>query len=193
LGFVPASPDNSALWTLFLRNRYRVITALNTAYSALYSQFEDVVFPADLPRQSQQLLDWYQFQGLLLLQATAHQFTVFLPMPLSDAQNVFAHRSKMSLAQRVIDLEKPAHTEFEIKFYWAFFRLGDTRLGRETVLDKSSRAPQLMLPALLGDTFIGSTYITHNQPGQPRQRLVLKSGVASNMQRRTCGCQGEEA
>jgi len=193
LGFAPASPDNSGLWTLFLRNRYRVISTLNTAYGALYSQFDDVVFPADLPRQGQPLLDWYQFQGVLLLQPTAHQFTVFLPMPLSDAQNVFAHRSKMSLAQRVIDLEKPAHTEFDIKFYWAFFRLGDTRLGKETVLDKSSRAPQLMLPALLGDTFIGSTYLSHNQPGQPRQRSVLKSGVASNMQRRTCGCQGEEA
>ncbi len=193
LGFVPARPAGTELWSLFLHNRYSVISALVAAYREPYSSFEDVPFPASLPRQADPLSDWYRFQGLLLVQAAAHQFTVFLPMPLGDAQDVLAHRNKMSLARRVIELEKPAHADFEIKFYWAFFRLGDARLGKDTVLDKSSRAPQLMLPALLGDTFIGSAYVSHEQPGQPRRRPLFKSGAGNATFCRARDCKGEEA
>src|SRR5207245_1418605 len=84
LGMVPARPDaGSGLWSTFLRSRYGVLSALNAAYRAAYARFEDVPFPSELPRQPQPLLDWYQFQGMLLMQAAAHQFTVYLPMPLS--------------------------------------------------------------------------------------------------------------
>ena len=37
------------------------------------------------------------------------------------------------------------------------------------MLDVGSRAPQLMLPALIGDTYLGSSYLTR-QP-QPRPFL----------------------
>jgi len=173
LGLVPGQPDSiSGLWPTFLGGRYGLISALNTAYLSSYTSFSDVPFPSSLPRQSQPLWDWYQFQGVLLIQASAHQFTVFLPMLPGDAQNVIAHRSKLSLAQRVLELEKPAHTVYEIKFYWAFFRVGEARLGEDTVLDYGSRAPQLMQPALVGDTYLGSIYLTR----QPQQRPFLKRG-----------------
>jgi phage tail-like protein len=171
LGLVPRQPDSaSGLWPTFLAGRYGSISALNTAYLSGYTSFSDVLFPTNLPRQSQPLWDWYQFQGVLLIQAFAHQFTLFLPMLPGDAQSVTAHRSKLSLAQRVLELEKPAHTAYEIKFYWAFFRVGEARLGADTVLDYGSRAPQLMQPALVGDTYLGSIYLTR----QPQQRPFLK-------------------
>lgn len=173
LGLVPGQPDSdSTLWTTFLRTRYGSMGALNTAYRTAYTAFSDVPFPTALPRQPQPLADWYQFQAVLLIQTAAHQFTVFLPMLAGDARNVSAHRSKLSLAQRVIELEKPAHTTYEIKFYWAFFRLGEARLGEDSVLDYGSRAPQLLQPALLGDTYLGSVYLTR----QPPQRPFLKQG-----------------
>jgi hypothetical protein len=174
LGLVPGQPDSSsdlALWATFLRSRYGSIGALNTAYRSAYSAFSDVPFPTELPRQSQPLWDWYQFQGVLLIQAAAHQFTVFLPMLPGDARNVMAHRNKLSLAQRLIELEKPAHTAYEIKFYWAFFRVGEARLGEDTVLDYGSRAPQLLQPVLVGDTYLGSVYLS-----RPPQRPFLKPG-----------------
>ena len=169
LGLVPGRPDSqtSELWITFLRTRYGSVGELSTVYRTTYASFADVPFPSELPRQSQALWDWYQFQGVLLIQAAAHQFTVFLPMPLGDAQNVNAHRSRMNLAQRVIDLEKPAHTTYEIKFYWAFFRLGEARLGEDSVLDYGSRAPQLLQPVLLGDTYVGSVYLTQRPPARP--------------------------
>jgi phage tail-like protein len=174
IGVVPSQPDmGSDLWSTFLRTRYGVISALNAAYRSTYTQFENVPFPSGLPRQPQPLLDWYQFQGMLLVQAAAHQFTVFLPMPLSDAQDTRAHRAKYDLARRVVALEKPAHTTFEIKFYWAFFRLGEARLGKDSVLDHGSRAPELMRPVVLGDSFAGSGYLSREQPCQPRERQFL--------------------
>lgn len=173
LGLVPGQPDSvSGLWPTFLRGRYAAIGALNTAYRTNYTAFSDVPFPANLPRQAQPLLDWYQFQGVLLIQASAHRFTLYLPMVPGDAQNVTAHRSKLNLAQRVMELEKPAHSAYEIKFYWAFFRVGEARLGEDTVLDLGSRAPQLLQPALIGDTYLGSIYLARQSPERP----FLKQG-----------------
>ena len=175
LGFIPSQPDNtSGLWPTFLGSRYGVISALNTVYQTTYSSFSDVPFPAALPRALQPLMDWYQFQGVLLIQAAAHQFTVYLPLAPADAQSTTAQRSKMSLAQHVIELEKPAHTFYQIKFYWAFFRVGEARLGEDTVLDSGSRALQLLLPAVLGDTYTGSTYLARELPGEPRHRPFLQ-------------------
>jgi hypothetical protein len=168
LGFVPAQPGSgSDLWPTFLRTRYGSIGALSSAYRVTYSTFSDVPFPSELPRQLAPLSDWYQFQGVLLVQAAAHRFTVFLPMAPGDARSVTAHRNKLNLAQRVIELEKPAHTAYEIKFYWAFFRVGEARLGRDSVLDQGSRAPQLLQPVQLGDTYLGSAYLTREPHGRP--------------------------
>jgi phage tail-like protein len=176
LGFLPAQPESgSGLWSTFLRSRYGVLSALNAAYRSAYTAFENVPFPSTLPRQPQPLLDWYQFQGMLLIQATAHQFTVYLPMPLADAQNTQAHRSRYDLARRVVALEKPAHTTFEIKFYWAFFRVGEARLGADSVLDHGSRAPELMRPVVLGNSYAGSGYLSREQPCQPRERQFLRT------------------
>jgi phage tail-like protein len=176
IGVVPSQPEiGSDLWTTFLRSRYAVIDTLNAAYRTTYFSFFEVPFPTQLPRQPQPLLDWYQFQGVLLVQAAAHRFTIFLPMALADAQDTQAQRAKLDLARRVVALEKPAHTTFDIKFYWAFFRVGEARLEEDTILDHGSRAPQLLRPVVLGDSYAGSGYLSREQPCQPRGRQIYKS------------------
>jgi phage tail-like protein len=175
LGLAPAQPDPASdLWTTFLKSRYNGIAALNTAYRSTFSSFDAVPFPTQLPRWPQPLADWYQFQGILLVQASAHQFTVYLPLSPGDAQSTTAQKSKLSLAQRVVDLEKPAHTTYDLKFYWAFFRVGEARLGTDSVLDQGSRATQLLQPILLGDSYIGNGYLAREVPGDPRSRPFLK-------------------
>ncbi len=173
LGLVPGQPDaTSSLWPTFLLGRYRTIASLNNVWGQSYADFDRVPFPSQLPRVLSALWDWYQFQGILQIQSTAFQFTIFLPVTPADAQSTEAQRAKLDLVKRVVDLEKPAHTDCEIKFYWAFFRIGDARLGLDSVLNQGSRVPQLMLPALIGDTYLGSTYLSP----QTQPRPFLKEG-----------------
>jgi hypothetical protein len=176
LGFSLSAAPDPELWQAFLVTRYFTISALNTAYGANFTSFDAVALPASPPLGQQALVDWYEFQGTLLIRETAHQFTVFLPMPIGDATNTQAARAKLDLAQRVLDLEKPAHATYEIKFYWAFFRVGDARLGQDTVLDAGSRAPQLLSPVVLGDSYVGGGYLSRDLPGSPRERPFLKQG-----------------
>lgn len=64
-------------------------------------------------------------------QVRAHRFAVILPTTI-DA-------STQELVRRIVDLEKPAHTAFTIKQYWALFRVGEVRLGFDTVLGRGSQ------------------------------------------------------
>lgn len=61
----------------------------------------------------------------------AHRFTVLLPTTVDAA--------KMRLVKRIVELEKPAHTSFTIKQYWAMFRVGEVRVGIDTVLGQGGR------------------------------------------------------
>jgi hypothetical protein len=63
------------------------------------------------------------------------------------------------LAHRIVDLEKPVHTVFDVKFYWAMFRIGEVRLQLDTVIDQGSRAPQLLPNLVLGEGFVGESYL----------------------------------
>jgi phage tail-like protein len=64
-------------------------------------------------------------------EARAHRFTVMLPTTLDEPTR--------RRVERIIELEKPAHTSFAIKQYWAMFRVGEVRLGLDTVLGQGSR------------------------------------------------------
>jgi phage tail-like protein len=93
----------------------------------------------------------------------AHRFTVMLPTPLDpDTER---------LITRLIDLEKPAHTAFTVKPYWALFRVGEVRLGLDTLLGEGGRIEPFRLgrsalaEAALGEIFpytlTDRTVITH--------------------------------
>jgi hypothetical protein len=72
---------------------------------------------------------------------------------------------------RLIDLEKPAHTAFTLKPYWALFRVGEVRLGLDTLLGEGGRIEPFRLgrsalaEAALGEIFpytlTDRTVITH--------------------------------
>jgi phage tail-like protein len=63
--------------------------------------------------------------------ARAHRFTVMLPTEIDS--------STQRLVERIVALEKPAHTSFTVKQYWALFRVGEVRLGLDTVLGRGGR------------------------------------------------------
>lgn len=178
LGFVPSSAVPGALtlqlWHDFLARRYRRIKSLNTVYQTTYAGFESVPLPDALPSDGAPLADWFQFESVVLsMQRAAHRFTVLLPVPLSLAFNPDEHQRRMNLSRRIIELEKPAHTVFDVKFYWAMFRVGEARLALDTVIAQGSRAPQLLPELVLGQGFVGESYLAPPVPENVCDRLIL--------------------
>jgi hypothetical protein len=181
LGFVPAAGTKDKKgWQDFLKLRYISITNLNAAYKTTHSSFSDLSVPGELPPDGPPLVDWYVFETKVLPMHTyAHRFTVMLPMPKGEMPYSEEHIKRLGLAERVVHLEKPAHTTFEIKFYWNMFRIGEVRLGYDTALDLSSRIAGLITPMILGRRPIGESYIGFT-PAQEAGRRTAGCGPLAN-------------
>lgn len=170
LGFVPAAiAAAEETWQDFLAHRYQRISALNITYGEELGDFSGVSLPLTLPSDGAPLWDWYQFETILLaMWRTAHTFTVLLPVPKELAFDTNEHQRRRALVERVVNLEKPAHTVFDIKFFWAMFRVGEARLGEDTLIDQGSRAPQLLPPLILGQGYLAESYLDGGPgPGHP--------------------------
>jgi hypothetical protein len=173
LGFVPAPSAPAAVqraWREFLARRYPNVGAFNAAYAlvgdAQLPSFEAAVLPDSVPPDGAPLLDWFQFWSVVLpIRRRAHRFTVLLPATSDEA----AAQDMRDRAQRIVELQKPAHTVFEVRFYWAAFRLGEARLGEDTSISLGSRAPELLRPLVLGSQHLGETYLG-GQPASDRIR-----------------------
>jgi phage tail-like protein len=164
LGFVPraATSRDAGLWRGFLKQRYPSLPALNDAWQASYLEWSDVELPDTPPRPDAALRDWLHFEGIVLpSHEAAHRFTVFLPQ-----SQLMADEKRLALARRVIALEKPAHTAFDVQFYWAFFRVGEARLGQDTVVDIGGRSPEFLAPFVLDRHCLGSGYLATDRRGR---------------------------
>lgn len=179
LGFVPAATSaDEGRWQDFLARRYQRIGALNDAYALIPAQrlasFAQAPLPNELPADGAPLLDWYQFEAIVLaMRRSAHQFSVLLPQPKASVDITAEHSRRLELAKRMIDLEKPAHTIFDVKFYWALFRVGAARLGEDTLLDRGSRAPELMPPLVLGQGYLAEAFLAPGHPQNVTGRQVV--------------------
>lgn len=93
--------------------------------------------------------------------ATAHRFAILVPETLStDVQ---------TMVSRIVDLEKPAHTDYEVRRYWDYFRVGEARLGIDTTLGEDSR----FIPIVLGRNALAQGYLNYPPPMDARDRPVL--------------------
>lgn len=169
LGFVPTSNPNLTAWSDFLARRYGAIAALDTAYgvagSARHATFADVEYPTDVPPDGAPLRDWFQFEAVVLpMRQNASRFTVLLPVPTTDVQGAPTNDQRRDLAARVLDLHKPAHTTYDIRFFWSAFRVGEARLGEDTLIDLGSRSPLLLQPAVLGTEYVGESTLGGDPP-----------------------------
>ncbi len=161
-------------WQAFLAGRYRRIERLQSAYGAAWPAFASVPLPDVLPRTAQAQADWLQFEGgLLAMVRTAHRFSVLLPMESVDADPAALEQS-LGLARRMVELEKPAHTIFDVRFFWAFNRIGEARLGLDTQLGDGSRAPELVPTAVLGRAYIGASFVGGASKPKAPDRLLIE-------------------
>jgi phage tail-like protein len=94
------------------------------------------------------------------IQASAHRFSVLLPESLSPEEE--------AMVMRIVGLEKPAHTQFDIRRYWDYFRVGEVRLGIDTVLGEKSR----FAPMILGRDYLAEGYLYPAPPMDASERLI---------------------
>ncbi len=161
-------------WQDFLARRYRHITKLNKAYQTAWPTFDLIALPDYLPATKAARTDWLQFEkNLLAIVRTAHRFSVLLPVSVVTEDPAMMER-QIQLARRIIELEKPAHTVFDVRFYWALNRIGEARLGLDTLLDQGSRAPQLIPDAVLGQAYLGASFVGGAKPLTDSDRYLLK-------------------
>ena len=99
-----------------------------------------------------------------------------------------SRRARLGIVQRVVELEKPAHTVFDVKFYWALFRLGEARLGDDTLVDRGGRAPDLLPPLRLGEGHLAESRLAAGHPQNVSDRLIVgRDGVGGNRREETRG------
>ncbi len=136
------SPADLTAYRRFLAQRYRLIDAYNTAWrlqgTSRRTSFDAVEFPTKLPADGVPLQDWIQFVSAVLpIRRQAHRFSVLVPIRVADSDA--ARELRLGRVTRVVEADRPGHTAFEVKPYWAAFRVGEARVGFETVLGESSR------------------------------------------------------
>lgn len=174
LGFTYAdiTADDVSLFQQFLSRRYTQVPRLNAAYqlgtSQALSAFAQIELPTELPSTGARLSDWIEFASVVVpLRRHAHRFTVLIPVSPEESQE--AATQKANLVRRVIEIEKPAHTAFEVKLFWALLRLGEARLGLDTQVGHGARFEGIVL----GRTSLADGYLAPTYPGDVSDRQVL--------------------
>jgi phage tail-like protein len=164
------------LWQDFLARRYRRIGQLDQVYGTNWDSFEFVSLFDRLPALNPSLGDWYLFESVILpMHSTAHRFTVLIPATIGGNKPDSANqqKAKLELVRRIIELEKPAHTVYDFRYYWNLFRLEEVRLGYDTLLGLGSRDPRLSPELVTGEGFIGESRVGIGQPEKYSSRYVL--------------------
>jgi phage tail-like protein len=91
----------------------------------------------------------------------AHRFSVLIPDDLSVPE--------AAMVTRLVDLEKPAHTAFDVRRYWDFFVVGQARTGIDTVLGDDRR----FAPMVVGQSYVAEGFLSADYPQEVADRVIL--------------------
>lgn len=170
----PTALDRAARWRAFLARRYGRVSELNRAWASSYPSFDAVPLPASKPAQAAAREDFGSFERMVIGYAPeAHRFTVLAPAPRAAAPGAAAYAARLALVRRIVELEKPAHAAYDLRFYWSLFRVGEARLGLDTEIDLGSRSPALMSAAVLGYAHLAESYLAPSPPQDALNRQVV--------------------
>ncbi len=174
IGFTypPVSLEALPLYQEFLNLRYKRIDKLNSAHGYIgkfaLKDFDEIVLPTQLPLNQKALVDWIEFVSLSLpISQQAHQFTVYLPTKLGELPAAMERRRAQ--VEEIVLREKPAHTQFDVQFFWAMFQVGSVRLGIDTSIGEGSR----FVAMVLGANFLGQSFLSESHPWSVFKRTVV--------------------
>lgn len=160
-------------WQGFVTRRHARVADHRRATGSTWPEFALLPVPLALPDNPAALEDWALFEMLLEpMAASAHAFSVLLPTSGREADAAALAR-QVDLARRVLTLAKPAHTRFDVRPYWALFRIGQVRLGLDTLVGLGVREPGIAPQAVLGDGQLGAARVAP-APRRPADRIALE-------------------
>jgi len=92
--------------------------------------------------------------------ATAHRFKVLVPERLRPEE--------AAMVERIVTLEKPAHTSFEVHRYYDDFRVGEARLGTDSVVGEGGR----FVATVLDGQYLATGYLASAPPMHTLERVI---------------------
>jgi hypothetical protein len=92
--------------------------------------------------------------------ATAHRFSVLVPDRLRPEE--------ASMVGRIVELEKPAHTAFEVFRYFDYFRVGEARLGTDSLVGDGGR----FVATVLDGQYLAQGYLPPAPPMDTTERVI---------------------
>ncbi len=133
-------PSDLPVYRRFLVQRYGRFGRYLAAYGdqAAGSSFDAVPLPTTLPMSGPPLRDWAELVSRVIPMAgAAHRFSVLVPVPLdvSDEQRQLL----IDRVSSVVARQRPAHTVFDVRPFWAALNVGTARVGLETQVGLGSR------------------------------------------------------
>jgi len=177
LGYRPGTTAaDDARWAAFLERRHGTLARAAARHGR--DPAAVLAWPAELPDAAGALGDWHDAGAVALAAARyGHRFTVLLPVCPDERPDDAAVLERRAIAERVIAVQKPAHTVATVRLYWSAFRVGYARLGSDSTL---TRRPPRHHDAVLGRRALGDAVA-----GGQRGPLA---GGADALESGPCGC-----
>jgi hypothetical protein len=181
--YAEVTAADAPLYREFLAQRYGgQVSRLNDAWrlhdDLAWPSFDAVVLPAEseFPESGQRLVDWIDFASLVLpIRASAHRFTVLVPT--EPGEDLALRDLRLARVRGLVEREKPTHTSFEVRPYWALFQVGGARLGIDTVLGEGSR----FVAVVLGSAYLSEGFLAESHPWNVEDRSVLGRDTSLEM------------
>jgi hypothetical protein len=82
-----------------------------------------------------------------------------------------------AMVDKIIRLQKPVHTDYELRHFWDLFLVGQVRLGIDTVLGEEGR----FLPIILGRDYLAEGYLEAAHPMDVAERAISDRDRLSDM------------
>lgn len=172
------SADDATAYRAFLAERYRRVDdyglAWNLQGASKPASFAAVQLPTSLPGDGVPLQDWTQFVSTVLpIRRSAHRFSVLVPIRPEDTDE--QRQRKIGRVTQVVAADRPGHTEFSVKPYWALFRVGEARVGYETIVGERSRYYEIVL----GERRLAEGFLTGRAWTVDRPMVLGRDRIAS--------------
>ncbi len=174
--YAAATANDAPAWRSFLSRRYASLNRAAEAHDLVGGEIAPDALPNFMPTGGARLADWISFvSGVLPASRNAHRFTVLAP--IDPSEDTESREARIAQITEVVERERPAHTAYDVRPYWALFQTGTARLGIDTTLGEGARFTAIEL----GRGALGEGFIGYGHPFAVKDRAVVGRDAAGEV------------